>query len=303
MSEDCTFSTLDDAATAMGLPQGTTIWYSLALGVKAAYDAYPNGGPSLPGYTVDAEIWVQETLNSTEDPYVSRNVGLGSIDGNTFIGFAAHANDYSHNIVILRGTLTAEEVGYDLYGWGTNTACMLPSGNPTQTYGNVKKDLYDFYTGTDYIFTSLAASFNAAVQAVAQINPGKVWLIAAHSLGGALATLGAIDAVVSGSYGSSVLPWLVTFGSLHIGDQSFYDAYTPVVPQTLRFANLCDFVPSLVSLEPDTPTDPYVHVGLEATFVWQTWDDWGNHSMDNIYLPVTESYLNVVKLGPRQYPQ
>jgi hypothetical protein len=28
------------------------------------------------------------------------------------------ANDLSHNIVILRGTVTAEEAAYDLTGWG-----------------------------------------------------------------------------------------------------------------------------------------------------------------------------------------
>jgi len=41
----------------------------------------------------------------------------------------------------------------------------------------------------------------------------------------------------------------------------------------------------MVSLEPVTLSDPYVHVGVEGTFVWQTWDDWGNHSLANIYIP------------------
>jgi hypothetical protein len=208
-------------------------------------------------------------------------------------------------LIALRGTVTTEEAGYDLYGWGTNTPCLLPSGssNP-QTYGNVKEDLYNFYTATDAgFYISMGASFNAAVQSIAAANPGKPWYIAAHSLGGALATLAALDAVVSNSYGNpSVPPVLVTFGSLHLGDQSFVDAYGYNVP-TFRFANLCDFVPSLVSLEPGTTTDPYEHVGLECTFVWQTWDDWGNHSMQNIYLPVVQNYLDVIKLGPRQYPQ
>ena len=56
-------------------------------------------------------------------------------------------------------------------------------------------------------------------------------------------------------------------GSLHVGDQSFASVYGPLVPASVRVANLCDFVPSLVSLEPVTPTDPYVHVGTEAAFV------------------------------------
>jgi hypothetical protein len=39
-----------------------------------------------------------------------------TLQGNTLLGFAAYANDWSHNIIVLRGTGTAEEAGYDLYG-------------------------------------------------------------------------------------------------------------------------------------------------------------------------------------------
>jgi predicted lipase len=124
----------------------------------------------------------------------------------------------------------------------------------------------------------------------------------AHSLGGAMLSLAALDAVVSGAFGTKK-PLVFTFGSLHVGDASFASAYTPLVPGSVRVANLCDFVPSMVSLEPVTPTDPYVHVGLEATFVWQTWDDWGNHSLSNIYMPMVQSHWGVIRWGPRKYPQ
>jgi hypothetical protein len=315
-------SVLDEQLAAAGLPTGNTIWVNLANAIMEAYSAYSNDStPSLPGYHYVTSIWVQE---ATEDS--DATVGAGQAEaaaatveikaaqpegvlppwqGNTLFGFAAYADDLSHNIIVLRGTVTDEEAGYDLYGWGTNTPCMLPSGNPNQSYGNVKQDLYDFYTETDEgLYVSLAASFNAAVQQVAQANPNKTWIVAAHSLGGPLATLGALDAYVSGSYTNSALaPWLVTFGSLHLGDQSFATAFKQNVPTAFRFANLCDFVPSLVSLEPVTLPDPYVHVGLECTFVWQTWSDWGNHSMQSIYLSVVRDYPSVIHVGPRKYPQ
>jgi hypothetical protein len=311
---------LDAELVAAGLPAGNTIWVNLANAVLEAYNAYDNSTkPSLPGYHYVASIWVQETAEDAETTAgaarpeataatpgteAARPEGGISWQGNTLFGFAAHADDLSHNIIVLRGTVTAEETGYDLYGWGTNTACKLPSSNPTQKYGNVKQDLYDFYTGTDYVYTSLAASFNAAVRKVAQANPDKLWIVASHSLGGALATLGALDAYVSGSYtGSSRTPWLVTFGSLHLGDQLFATAFKQQVPVAFRFANLSDFVPSLVSLEPGTPTDPYVHVGLECTSVWQKWDNWANHSMEFTYLPTVRDYFSVIQLGPRKYPQ
>jgi hypothetical protein len=309
---------LDKAVIAAGLPAGTTIWSNLAYGILAAYHAFDNNTtPTLANYDVIASIYAFESVSDArvrerkispasesktpkKDPKPN-----SSLPGYKLFGFSACAQDLTHNIIVLRGTRTTEEVGYDLDGWGTNTACKLPSSNPTQTYGNVKENFYDFYTDTDGgLVDSLASSFNSAVSQVAAKNPNKPWFIGAHSLGGALATLGALDAYISSSYGGSTLkPWLATFGSLHVGDQSFANAFNPIVPQTFRFANLCDFVPSLVSLEPDTPTDPYVHVGGEFTFVWQTWDDWGNHSMENIYLPTILNYMSVIKYGPREYPQ
>lgn len=278
------------AATAQLVAAGapTTIWVDLANAVMAAYTAYNNGTtPTLPNYTYVASIYVGETLIPT------------------LLGFAAYANDRSHNIIALRGTVTDEEVGYDLYGWDTNTPCMLPSNSATQQkYGNVKADLYNFYCNTDGVVSSLAVSFNSAVQKLAQANPNKQWYVTAHSLGGALATLGALDAAVSKSYGNgTIAPILVTFGSLHLGDQSFATAFKTRVPLGYRFANLSDFVPSLVSLAPYTPKDPYVHVGVECTFIWEKWDNWENHSMQFTYLPTVRDHFSVIQYGPRKYPQ
>jgi predicted lipase len=191
-------------------------------------------------------------------------------------------------------------------GWGTNTPCLLPSQNwswDQTTYGQVNSYLYDFYTTTDFdTKTSLAASCLHAIQATAAQAPGLPWYLGAHSLGGAMLSLAALDAVVSNAF-AGINPLVITFGSLHVGDASFASAYRSQVPASVRVANLCDFVPSMVSLEPVKLADPYVHVGIEATFVWQTWDDWGNHSLANIYMPMVQNYWKVIQWGPRKYPQ
>src|ERR1043166_7598094 len=227
-------------------------------------------------------------------------------DGYQLFGFTATADDNSHNILVLRGTVTLEEAGYDLLGWGTNTACMLPSQSwewEQQSYGLVKSYLYAFYTYSDYdTVTSLAKSCLNAIQATSAQAPNLPWYMGAHSLGGAILSLAAFDALVSNAFGAKK-PLVFTFGSLHVGDGSFASAYTTQVPASVRVANLCDFVPSMVSLEPVTPVDPYVHVGTEATFVWQTWDDWGNHSLANSYMPMVQYHWDVIRGGPRQYPQ
>lgn len=268
------------------------MWLNLANAVMAAYDAYPCSDPSMSGYNSVQTIWAPETFSDPKNPcypYIE-------------MGFAATAADNSHSIVALRGTVSAEEAAYDLYGWGTNTACMLPTSNPTTNYGNVKEDLFQFYQGTDYIYTSLAQSFTSAVSAVANALPNTPIYVTSHSLGGALSTLGILDAYAGGNNGSCIMA-TVTFGSLHVGDQSFVTAYNKAIPITLRCANLSDFVPSLVGLEPGPPpVDPYVHVGLPVTFTWQKWDDWANHSMQDTYLATIQSYFNVLYFGNHQYP-
>jgi hypothetical protein len=315
----------------------------LANGVCEAYAAYNNGSnlmPNLSGYNSFNPIWVYEydpNVNPWSVPETQAKVAsavlakagsqterqpaayasgagaspppcVGPIpagtpkEGYQLFGFTATADDNSHNILVLRGTVTLEEAGYDLLGWGTNTACLLPSQSwEQQTYGLVNSYLYAFYTYTDYdTVTSLAASCLNAIQATSAQAPNLPWYMGAHSLGGAMLSLAALDAVVSSALKN---PLVFTFGSLHVGDASFAGAYTTQVPASVRVANLCDFVPSMVSLEPVKPVDPYVHVGTEATFVWQTWDDWGNHSLANIYMPMVQKHWDVIQWGPRHYPQ
>ncbi len=335
MSENSPLSAIEAILpTGMTLPQLAVL---LASGVAEAYAAYDNGAnntPSLSGYSSINEIKVFEADPSI-NPFAGAELTIdarsatpvetvkrvpiayagptGSAEGplgtpspgSQLFGFTAAANDNSHNILILRGTVTLEEAGYDLLGWGNNTSCMLPSSSPTTSYGNVNKDLYDFYIKEDLGFvTSLAKSCLNAIQATAKANSNQnaPWFIGAHSLGGAMASLAALDAVVSGLLKQNNTG-VITYGSLHVGDESWSTAYGQSGPPSLRVANLCDFVPSMVSLEPVTPTDPYIHVGYPGTFTWQTWDDWGNHSLANIYQPIVTSYWNLIQWGDQTYPQ
>jgi hypothetical protein len=331
-----------DAITA-ALPSGLTLQdvaIRLAGGVCEAYAAYNNGSnlkPALPGYHSFNLIYVWEAAPNgnpfsgvgvtaqaasaisakvVDTPlrkpaaYATPNLCTGPMPpgtpsaGSQLFGFTATADDGSHNILIFRGTVTLEEAGYDLLGWGSNTECLLPSQWFEQkSFGLVNSYLYGFYVDEDLgAVTSLAASSMKAIQQTASSHPNIPWFVGAHSLGGAIASLAALDAVASGVLAGNKTV-VMTFGSLHVGDKQFADAYTAQVPLSIRIANLCDFVPSMVSLEPVIPADPYVHVGAPATFVWQTWDDWGNHSLATIYQPMVQSYWDVIQWGERKYPQ
>lgn len=259
----------------------------MAAAVNEAYKKYlnPEYQITLGNYTVKDLIYVFE---SAEAGYV-------------FFGFSATGQLADgapiNNIVALRGTQSDEEA-FDDMEWGP-VPCVLPAGSGQQ-YGQAAQGVYDFYTGNDEgLVTSLADSFKAAVS---NLDGSYDWYVGAHSLGGAVATLAALDAVVSGSYNNSqATPRLYTFGSLHVGDAEFASLFPSSVPDAYRVANLADWVPAFTGAEADAPG--YVHVGLECTFLWQTWADWGNHSLVNIYLETVRNHPGVIQFGPRQYPQ
>ena len=66
--------------------------------------------------------------------------------------------------------------------------------------------------------------------------------ICGHSLGGAIATLLALDAAANTTL---THPIAYTYASPRVGDPSFVDTYNQLVPNTYRFANRLDIVPKL----------------------------------------------------------
>lgn len=69
-----------------------------------------------------------------------------------------------------------------------------------------------------------------------------------------MASLAALNAVVSGVLHPKNTA-VITYGTLHVGDQLFATAYAPQVPLSLRVANLCDFVPSINHSGQHLPAD------------------------------------------------
>jgi len=217
------------------------------------------------------------------------------------IGFTAYGS-YSGNppysdLVILRGTQTSEEGFYDM-DWSMKP-CILNG----RQYGRAATGVYNFYTKTGPFTNSLEQNMKIAVDRLAKRSYYPRWYFAGHSLGGALITLSALDAVANNWFNAQTLPatTMYTYGSLHVGDQAFATAFTKVVPDAYRVANLADWVPSLVGLEADV--QGYVHVGLPVTFLWQKDGDWANHNMKDTYLRTLTDFSRVLQCGERLYPQ
>ena len=73
-------------------------------------------------------------------------------------------------------------------------------------------------------------------------NPVTSMTICGHSLGGAIATLLALDVAANTKF---THPIAYTYASPRTGDPSFVDTYNQLMPDTYRFANRLDIVPKL----------------------------------------------------------
>lgn len=294
-----------------GIDYGQVLCIIAAAGVASAYATYPCIAPDDPNYTDFNVIQVGESGEAAyraklTPPSTARmeadkaSAGCGYPYLN--FGFTATSIDGLYNILVLRGTADGEEAGYDLYDWDDVAEAVLPTQvGGGSNRGNVKQSLWDFYSASHWIDpVSLAQSCMDAVKATEQAHPGLPWLVCGHSLGGPMANLAAYDAVLSGFMPRP--PLVMTFGSLHLGDATFAGNYDASCPLTVRIANLSDFVPAMIGLLPGAGTTSYVHVGELGSFVWQTWNDWQNHSMTGTYLAVVGSDWDTVQFGNPRFP-
>ncbi len=122
-------------------------------------------------------------------------------------------------IIIFRGTA-------DIEGWIEDVRCdRVPMGlpHPTHTAGEV-------HTGFYLDWQSIRSQVRRAVGS-------RTVIIAGHSLGGALATLAAVEM-------HEQVEEVVTFGSPRVGDAAFVDAYDQLImSHTSRYVNDLDPVP------------------------------------------------------------
>ncbi|WP_379129682.1 lipase family protein [Paenibacillus sp. sgz500958] len=92
------------------------------------------------------------------------------------------------------------------------------------------------HRGFTDIYTSAR---DGIINALTKLSTDKTLTITGHSLGGALATLCAVDVAANTAYHS---PDLYTYGSPRVGDPAFAQAFSKYVRRSFRIANLFDIV-------------------------------------------------------------
>lgn len=140
-------------------------------------------------------------------------------------------------------------------------------------------------------FTDIYASARDAILSVlGTLSPEKTLYVTGHSLGGALATLCALDVSANSAF---TTPRLYTYGSPRVGDPDFAKAFNRYVRSSYRYANLFDvttYVPPTVYKLPKQKTKYYyTHVQTLKSLSFQNGSPELNHVIRSYFAVLRET--------------
>jgi hypothetical protein len=167
----------------------------------------------------------------------------GPTTGRVSIGLLLWQADAGEAVIAIRGTEGLLEWFQDA-NFGTQKCPFLTDAGETEEGFT---DMYKSFAVSAPTGKPVTASL-ATIFGTKQVNSLTV---CGHSLGGALATLQALDAAANSKFKN---PSVYTYASPRTGDSQFAGTYNRLVPDTFRIANRVDLVPKL----PLPP--PYDHV-------------------------------------------
>lgn len=119
------------------------------------------------------------------------------------------------------------------------------------------------------------------LEAVRQLDPTVPCYITGHSLGGAIATLAAMEVALAVPQIREQIQ-LYTYAAPRVGDRLFAQAHSQLIPNSYRIVNLSDSVPLVppIKIENRFATANYAHVGQKWSFTTQFGDVLLNHVVD-----------------------
>lgn len=153
-------------------------------------------------------------------------------------------------------------------------------------------------------FTDIYSSAREEILSVlGTLSPDKIVYVTGHSLGGALATLCAIDIAANTAYNA---PRLYTYGSPRAGDPAFAKAFSRYVRSSFRYANLFDaatYVPPTVYKLPRQETKYYyTHVQTLYSLSFQNGTVELNHVLRSYFAALSKSRPEFTKWLCKENP-
>lgn len=183
-----------------------------------------------------------------------------------FVGFVI-ASDKG-NIIAFRGTQTQVEWWQNLQA--TQTEYIHPATK--KQYG---------FVHAGYLKLMRRQIGDLLLNAVKKLDPNVPCYVTGHSLGGAVATLAAMEIALNIPQIKPQLQ-LYTYASPRIGDRIFAEAHSRLIPNSYRIVNLSDSVPLVppITIESNFVRANYAHVGQKWSFTTQFGDVLLNHVVD-----------------------
>ncbi len=228
----------------------TDLHFASQLGAAAyaMYTAHDDGlepSEGAPQVTEDFGLVIEAYVFGEPGRATERRRRRRQADAPTFYGFVASDPDTRTRYVAFRGTLQMEE-------WVRNVQLRqvaFPQG------GEVHKGFFTIYETLRYEEEGVRGDFLTRLGAAAPAAPKTVFI--GHSLGGALASIAAIDASDEAWSGDGERVALTTFASPRAGNPAFAALAEPI-PEKTRVCNVVDLVPGVPFSSPQLI---YAHVG------------------------------------------
>ena len=235
-----------------------------------------NNASSMKETLNDAESWVRE---------IAQRIVQREHRTPVFVGFVIASP--KANIIAFRGTQTQVE-------WWRNLQVT-------------QKDYVNPSTGTYYgkvhqgYFKIVREQISSILlKTVRTLDPTIPCYVTGHSLGGAIATLSAMEIAVKVPEIREQIQ-LYTYAAPRIGDRRFAEAHSQLIPNSYRITNLSDSVPLVppIKIKNKFTTANYAHVGQKWSFTTQFGDVLLNHVVDT-YREAIEAQQEAMQADPFQ---
>ena len=235
--------------------------------------------------SVDRPNAMQKTLHDAESKIreIAQRIVQRRHRTSLFIGFAIASK--AANIIAFRGTQT------QLEWWRNLQATQKKYFDPTtgKQYGKVHQGYLKIVR--DEIGSKL-------IDTVRQLDTTIPCYITGHSLGGAVATLSAMEIALQVPEIREQIQ-LYTYAAPRIGDRTFAQEHSKLIPNSYRIVNLSDSVPLVppIKIENKFASVNYAHVGQKWSFTAQFGDVLLNHVVDT-YRMAIEAQQEVMAADP-----
>ncbi|WP_339207197.1 lipase family protein [Paenibacillus sp. FSL K6-3182] len=163
--------------------------------------------------------------------------------------------------------------------WVSDFIAQQTTYRPVKNAGLTHKGFTDIYM----------SARTQIIEIINQLPQGRPLFITGHSLGGALATLAALDLANNTAFTD---PIIYTYGAPRVGDPKFASSYNASIGTHWRFQNEFDIVPHLPTLVYQSPktkqTYYYMHAKGEVKRSFRMGSVSGNHILSNYFADLAQ---------------